>query len=403
MIGEQSVKIRRGNKQPVILGMERLLGEKIALLRGARVGLVCNQASVDHYFRHVADLFAAHREVNLRALFGPQHGIRGDVQDNMVETPHAFDTVTQLPVYSLYSETREPTEEMLEGIDVLVFDMQDVGCRIYTFIYTMANCMRAAQRFGKRVVVCDRPNPIGGEKMAGSILEPEYASFVGQFPLPTRHGLTIGELARMFKEQWGLHCDLEVVQMEGWSRELWFDETDAPWVLPSPNMPTLETATVFPGTVHLEGTQLSEGRGTTRPFELIGAPEIEATQYAARLTRAGLPGVIFRPANFLPTFQKHAGQACGGVQLHVTEREVFEPVMTGVALVREAYEAGRTEFRWKEPPYEYIYDQNPFDVIAGTGKLRDMIERGASLESIEASWQTGLENFSRLRQPYLEY
>src|SRR6266566_251815 len=219
-------------KLPIKLGVERLLTEKIDLLRGARVGLVCNQASVDHGFRHVADLFHQHREIELTALFGPQHGIRGDVQDNMIETAHAVDRLTQTPIYSLYSETREPTAEMLQDVDVLVFDMQDVGCRIYTFNYTMANCMRAARRFGKRVIVCDRPNPIGGMSVAGNVLDPEYASFVGQFPLPTRHGMTTGELAGMFNNHFNINCELEVVPMKGWSRDCWLDETDAPWVMP---------------------------------------------------------------------------------------------------------------------------------------------------------------------------
>ncbi|HEY0077981.1 MAG TPA: exo-beta-N-acetylmuramidase NamZ domain-containing protein [Pyrinomonadaceae bacterium] len=387
----------------MIPGIERLLESRLELLRGARVGVICNQSSVDAELRHVADILHEHKEVKLTTLFGPQHGIRGDVQDNMIETPHVVDTETGLPIYSLYSETREPTERMLEETDVLVFDMQDVGCRIYTFVYTLANCMRAAKRFGKRVVVCDRPNPIGGVHMAGNILEPEYASFVGQFPLPTRHGMTVGELALMFREHFGLECDLEVVRMEGWSRELWFEETGAPWVLPSPNIPTPDTAKVFPGAVHLEGTQVSEGRGTTRPFELVGAPYIEAAPFARKLEALGLPGVRFRAAHFQPTFQKHAGETCGGVQIHVTDREKFEPVITGVAVVKMAYDLYTEQFLWKEPPYEYVFDKNPFDVIAGTRALRDSIEGGSSLESIEDSWRKGIEDFARLRERFLLY
>ena len=386
-----------------VLGLEKLLRERLELVRGARVGLICNQASVDHELRHAADLFSAQTACKLTALFGPQHGIRGDVQDNMIETPHAYDVETGVPVYSLYSETREPTEEMLRDVDVLVFDLQDVGCRIYTFIYTLANCMRAAERFGQKVIVCDRPNPIGGVHVAGTVLEPEYASFVGQFPLATRHGLTVGELARMFQHEFGLNCELEVVPLEGWARELWFADTDAPWVLPSPNIPTPDTAKVFPGPVHIEGTQMSEGRGTTRPFELIGAPYIEAARYARALSAYGLPGVHFRPCNFQPTFQKHAGRTCGGVQIHVTDREQFEPVATGVAVVRTAYELYPDEFRWKEPPYEYVYDKNPFDVIAGTGRLRAQIERGETLDEIVASWREPLLAFEAVRARYLLY
>jgi uncharacterized protein YbbC (DUF1343 family) len=391
------------NQRPLTLGLEKLLGESIGSLRGKRVGLVCNQSSVNHQFRHAADLLHEHEQVNLTALFGPQHGIRGDVQDNMVETAHAFDSVTGVPVFSLYSETREPTEEMLENVDALVFDMQDVGCRIYTFVYTLANCMRAAKKFGKRVIVCDRPNPINGVSVAGTILEPEFASFVGQFPLATRHGMTVCELAQMFRDHFGLDCELEIVKMENWSRELWLDETDAPWVIPSPNMPTLDSATVFPGTVHLEGTQMSEGRGTTRPFELIGAPYIESEEYARRLNAIGFAGVYFRACGFQPTFQKHANRTCGGVQIHVTERDAFEPVIAGVATVKIAYDLYRESFAWKEPPYEYVYDKNPFDVIAGTDKLRRSIEAGESLEQISAGWAEPLADFKRVREAFLLY
>ena len=389
-------------QQTVVLGLEKLLQGGTSF-RGARLGLVCNQASVDHNYQHAADLLHQHPELNLRALFGPQHGIRGDVQDNMIETEHGIDRKTGLPVHSLYSETREPTEAMLRDIDVVVFDMQDVGCRIYTFVYTLANCMRAAKKWGKRVVVCDRPNPISGAVISGNVLEPEYASFVGQFPIPTRHGMTVAELARMFKDHFNIGCELEVLSMDGWRREYWHDETDAPWVMPSPNMPTLSSATVFPGTVHFEGTQLSEGRGTTRPFELIGAPYIDPDAYAANLNELGFPGVFFRGCGFQPTFQKHAGVSCGGVQIHVKDRKAFEPVITGVAMVKLAYDMYPDQFRWKDPPYEYVYDQNPFDVISGTNKIREAIEQGSQLREIEASWEVGLAEFRTLREGYLMY
>lgn len=390
-------------KRKVELGVERLLKRGGNSLKGARVGLVCNQASVDHDYRHVADLFHGQGDWKLTALFGPQHGIRGDLQDNMIETPHALDTETGVPVYSLYSETREPTERMLEDVDVLVCDLQDVGCRIYTFVYTLANCMRAARKFGKKVIVCDRPNPIGGESVEGNVLEPEFASFVGQFPLPTRHGLTVCELAKMFNEHWGIGCDLEFSLLDGWGRELWIDQTDAPWVLPSPNIPTLDSATVFPGTVHLEGTQVSEGRGTTRPFELIGAPYVEAARLARELNALDLAGVFFRACHFQPTFQKHAGQTCGGVQIHVLDRKNFEPVITGVAIVKVIRELYPRDFLWKKPPYEYVLDKNPFDVIAGTDKLRGFIEGGMALGDIKSSWAESSEAFEKLRGKYLLY
>lgn len=391
------------NRAAVVLGLEKLLQAKTDVLRGARVGLVCNQASVDHNYHHAADLLHEHPDVNLRALFGPQHGIRGDVQDNMVESDHGIDRKTGVPVYSLYSETREPTEVMLRDIDVIVFDMQDVGCRIYTFVYTLANCMRAARKWGKKVVVCDRPNPISGGGVAGNVLEPEYASFVGQFSIPTRHGMTVAELARMFNDHFNLDSEIEVVPMDGWQRKFWHDETNAPWVLPSPNIPTLDSATVFPGTVHFEGTQISEGRGTTRPFELIGAPYIDPDDYALQLNSLGLAGVFFRSCAFQPTFQKHGGITCGGVQIHVTDRQSFEPVIAGVAMVKLAYDMYTDDFLWKNTPYEYVYDKNPFDVISGTNKIREAIEKGSGLNEIQDSWKRPLAEFRAVREKYLLY
>jgi uncharacterized protein YbbC (DUF1343 family) len=390
-------------RHQIKLGLERLLDDRIAVLKDARIGLVCNQASVDHSLRHAADVLFDHPAINLTTLFGPQHGIRGDVQDNMIETGHARDRRTGLPIYSLYSDTREPTDEMLNDVDVIVVDLQGVGCRIYTFAYTMANCMRVAARLGKKVVVCDRPNPIGGEKVAGNVTEAGHESFVGQYLLPTRHGMTMGELARLFNEHFGIGCELEVVKLAGWSRNLWYDDTDGPWVMPSPNIPTPDSCKVFPGTVHLEGTQMSEGRGTTRPFELVGAPYIQADQYASELMKLNLPGVLFRASVFMPTFQKHGGKACGGVQIHVTDREAFEPVQTGIAIVKTAYDMYPNDFRWKDPPYEYEYTRNPFDVISGTTKLREQIERGDSLEAIVDSWQPRLDEFRAVRQSYLLY
>jgi uncharacterized protein YbbC (DUF1343 family) len=390
-------------RKQVRLGIEKLLEDADHPVRGARLGLVCNQASVNHQLHHVADLLKQHPAAELRALFGPQHGIRGDVQDNMIETEHAIDRETGLPIYSLYSETREPTESMFRDLDLLIFDMQDVGCRIYTFAYTMANCMVAARKFGKKVIVCDRPNPINGRDVAGNVLEKGHESFVGQYPIPTRHGMTLGELARMFNEHFDIKCELEVMQMDGWDRNCWHDETDAPWVMPSPNMPTIDAATVFPGTVHFEGTQLSEGRGTTRPFELVGAPYIVPEDFAAVLNSVNLPGVYFRGCIFRPTFQKHAGISCGGVQLHVIDRDNFEPVTTGLTMVKVAHDLYPGQFSWKEPPYEYVYDRNPFDVIAGTRKVRQAIEEGGTIAELHDRWKPALSEFKKLREEFLLY
>src|SRR6266545_4863744 len=277
----------------VVLGSDRLLAS--TALDGKRVGLVCNPASVDRELRHVADRVAAARGPRLTALFGPQHGFRSDVQDNMIETRHAQDEVRRVPVYSLYSETREPTDEMLRDLDVLVIDLQDVGVRIYTYIYTMANCLKAAKRRGLKVIVCDRPNPIGGVQVEGPMVVNGFESFVGLYPIPMRHGMTIGELARLFNDHFGISAKLDVAPMEGWQREMYHDTAGAPWVMPSPNIPTLDSAIVYPGTVLFEGTNVSEGRGTTRPFELVGAPWVEAERFAAALNQRGVPGVIFRP------------------------------------------------------------------------------------------------------------
>ncbi len=386
------------------LGIEHLLEEKLDLIRGQRLGLVCNQASVlPDTFAHAADVLAACNEFELTTLFGPQHGIRGDVQDNMIETDHSTDPRTGLPVYSLYSETREPTEEMVRDIDTFVVDLQDVGCRIYTFVYTMANCMRAAKKFGKKVVVCDRPNPINGVGVEGNVTETAFTSFVGQFEIPTRHGMTIGELAKMFNDHFGIGCDLEVVKMEGWNREMWWDQTGLPWIIPSPNIPTAETCIVFPATVHVEGTELSEGRGTTKPFELNGAPFIDPYAWIRELDSFNFAGVKFRHVFFRPTFQKCAERTCGGVQIHVTDREAFTPVIVGIAMIKTAYDMYTEHFQWKQEAYEYVFDVNPIDVICGTDKIRKQIEAGVALNEIEADWTAELHAFKQLREKYLLY
>jgi uncharacterized protein YbbC (DUF1343 family) len=390
-------------KERVRTGIEVLLADRLDLVRGRRVALVCNQASVLPDLRHAADVFHAHADINLTTLFGPQHGIRGDVQYNMIETPHVRDARTGIMVYSLYSEVREPAEEMLADVDTIVVDLQDVGCRIYTFIYTMANCMRAAKKFGKRVVVCDRPNPINGNAVEGNITEDEFKSFVGQFELPTRHGMTIGELAKMFNEHFGIGCDLQVVEMQGWSRDMWGDETGLPWVLPSPNIPDVDTCIVFPATVHIEGTELSEGRGTTLPFFLNGAPFIDPYAWAAELRKFDFPGVAFREAYFRPWFAEFTGETCGGVQIHITDRNVFTPVIVGIAMVKTAYEMYPDKFQWRQNAYEYVFDRNPFDVVCGTDKRRKQIEAGTSIQEIERSWSNGLTAFDTSRRAFLIY
>ncbi len=385
------------------LGLEVLLAEKINLLRGARVGLICNPTTVNHAWQHAADLFHVHPDINLTTLFGPQHGIRGETQDNMIEWEGFRDRRTGVMAYSLYGTTRQPTKEMLGEVDVLVFDVQDAGTRVYTFIYTMALAMQAAKEFGKKMIVLDRPNPIGGEGIEGSLLEQGHESFVGMFPLPMRHGMTIGELALLFNREFGIGCELEVIQMQGYNRDLYYDETDAPWVLPSPNLPTIDACIVYPGTVFLEGTMISEGRGTTRPFELIGAPYVDADGLADYLNALQLPAVHFRPHSFLPTFQKHAGVICHGVQLHVQARRAFAPVITGIAIIKAIHDLYPQDFQWKQPPYEYEYERHPFDVIAGSKKLREQIEGGMAIDEIAASWRGNEQIFAEQRRPYLLY
>jgi uncharacterized protein YbbC (DUF1343 family) len=308
-----------------------------------------------------------------------------------------------VPIYSLYSETREPTAEMLRGLDLLVIDLQDIGARIYTYIYTMANCLRACARHAVPVIVCDRPNPINGVDVEGELLAPGFESFVGQFPIPMRHGMTIGELARLFNEHFRIGAALEVVKMTGWEREMYADETGLPWVMPSPNMPTLDTAIVYPGTVLFEGVMLSEGRGTTRPFELVGAPGIEAERFAREMNDLGLPGAFFRPAVFEPTFQKFARQPCGGCQIHVTDRTAFKPVLTGAALIAMFRRFAPETFAWRQPPYEYEHDKLPIDILAGSPQLREQIEAGVAATDIAAGWREDEALFRQVRGAYLLY
>ena len=385
----------------VQLGSERLLAS--SALDGLRVAIVCNPASIDHEIVHIADRLAAHPRVRLRAIFGPQHGFRSDVQENMIETAHGQDDRRRVPVYSLYSEAREPSAEMLREVDVLVIDLQDVGTRIYTYIYTMANCLIAARKHGVKVVVCDRPNPIGGLAIEGPMLIPGFESFVGLYPIPMRHGMTIGELARLFNELFGIGADLEVAAMGHWRREMYHDAAQTPWVMPSPNIPTLDTAIVYPGTVLFEGTSVSEGRGTTRPFELVGAPGVVSERLADELNRRRLPGVFFRPAVFEPTFHKHARQSCGGCQIHVLDREAFRPVLTGVALVAAFRGVDPERFRWRDPPYEYEHEKLPFDILAGSSELRQQIEADIPAEDIARSWEPAVDDFRTLRRQYLLY
>jgi len=388
----------------VRIGLEKIFDKKyFKALKGKRVGLIVNPASVDPLFAHAADLFFECGDFNLTTLFGPQHGIRGETQDNMIEWEGFRDPGTGLPCFSLYGETREPSPDMLKNVDTLVFDVPDVGTRIYTFIWTMALAMRACSKGGKEFVVLDRPNPLGGAAVEGNVLDQEFASFVGLYPIPMRHGMTVGELARMFNAEFGIGCDLTVVTMDGWEREMMFPDTGLPWVMPSPNMPTFDTAVVYPGTVIFEGTNVSEGRGTTRPFELIGAPWVDPRALVKTLNEAGLPGVVFRPCHFQPTFHKHAGEICAGIQIHATYPTTFKPFVTALHLLSAIRAQDPDKFQWKQPPYEYEYKKLPIDVMLGTDAIRRCIEKGITVEKMEQGWGGRLEKFMKLRKKYILY
>jgi uncharacterized protein YbbC (DUF1343 family) len=375
-----------------------------ARFRGARVGLLVHPASVNGRLEHSSGLFLRTRKCKLTAFFGPQHGIRGETQDNMVEWRGFRDRKTGLPVFSLYGNTRKPSPEMVKNIDLMVIDLQDIGARYYTFIWTMELCMQACLEEGRSVVVLDRPNPLRGVMTEGTVLDPRYSSFVGNRPLPVRHGMTIGEIAHYLKAFYYPSLDLHVIRIEGWKRKMWFDETGLTWVMPSPNMPTLETANVYPGICLLEGTLLSEGRGTTRPFEILGAPFIDPDALVKRLREYKLQGVLFRPLYFEPTFQKYAGRLCGGAQIHVTDRDRFKPFKAGVAVLKAIYDLYPVHFRWKKPPYEYEKEKMPIDILSGSGRVREGIEGGESLGQLEAWWHEECVRFDKsVRRQFMIY
>ncbi|MEW6419123.1 MAG: DUF1343 domain-containing protein [Nitrospirota bacterium] len=389
---------------PVQIGLDKFERYWPKKLKGSRVGLLIHPASVNKRLNHATDLFIKSKKNKLKALFGPQHGIRGETQDNMVEWEGFHDKKTGLPVFSLYGRTRKPQSEMLKDIDVMVIDIQDIGSRYYTFIWTTELCMQACVETNKSMVILDRPNPIGGHNIEGPVLNMSFASFVGQRPLPIRHGMTVGEIGNYLRNEFYPSLDFHIIPMDGWKRNMWFNETGLPWVMPSPNMPTLETATVYPGMCLLEATNLSEGRGTTRPFEIFGAPFIDPDMLVKGLNELKLPGIIFRPMYFQPTFQKHAGKLCGGAQIHVLNREKFKPFKTGIAILKVVHDIYSNQFAWKEPPYEYEFKKTPIDILAGTDKLRKDIENGENLNQMEEWWQEQCHKFQReIRRRYLIY
>jgi len=400
-------------------GLDVLSSSGFAALRSKHIAVVCNQASVDRQFRHILELLEpGHRagDFTITAVFGPQHGLFGTTQDNMIEWNGEGATVVRFPVYSLYGEHREPTDEMLRDVDLILIDLFDVGSRYYTFIWTMSLTIKVAERLGIPVLVLDRPNPIGS-LVEGTVLDPEFASFVGLHPLPLRHGLTIGEIALYVRDHFYPKTQIDIVRLEGWDRDSYGDENDYAWVMPSPNMPTVDTAVVYPGGCLIEGTNLSEGRGTTKPFEIIGAPWLDGQKLANALNREDLSGVYFRPIQFEPTFNKYHGQICEGVFVHVLDRSRFEPVLSYAAIMIEAIkqtglhdssnisterfvatgeETKLPGFAWKQPPYEYEFNKLPIDILLGSEWGRKYIEQGQNLGSLRKRMENEVLTFHSL-------
>jgi len=361
--------------------------------------LVCNQASIAADCRHAIDyFFEAHTggTLNLKALVGPQHGLWGHTQDNMIEWEGGGES-DGVPIYSLYGQHRKPTPDMLAGVDTIVVDMQDVGAKYYTFIWTLAHCMEVANDTDIEVVVLDRPNPIGGQ-VEGPAKNNDFRSFVGLYPMTIRHGLTIGEVALYLKNEHIYRSNLRVVEMQNYDRNMYFEDTGLPWAMPSPNLPTIEGTVVYPGKCLLEATNLSEGRGTTRPFETFGAPWFNTRELSDALAKHDLPGLALRPLQFQPTFHKHAEQICEGYFIHVTDRKTFKPFLTTIALLKEVRRLYPNDFRWNDPPYEYEYELMPFDILVGNDWLRQAIDKGADLLEMEQRWQAEAVEFEPKRK-----
>jgi uncharacterized protein YbbC (DUF1343 family) len=391
---------------PARSGLDVLAASDFEKLKGKSIGLVCNQATISADHRHILELLLdRHRkgDFKIARVFGPQHGLFGHTQDNMIEWEGATDPRTGLMIHSLYGEHREPTDEMLSDVELLVVDLPDIGSRYYTFIWTTALCMKRCEALGIPVLVLDRPNPIGGLQVEGTVLDPEYASFVGLYPLPLRHGMTLGEIACYLQVKFFPKLSIGVEQVIGWSRGDYYDQTGLPWAMPSPNMPLLETAVVYPGGCLLEGTNMSEGRGTTRPFETFGAPYLDGWKFAAALNDVEIPGCRFRPVQFQPTFQKHAGALCEGAFLHVVDRRAFEPVLAFVAVMQEAVKQSGGAFKWNDPPYEYEYEKLPIDILAGNDWLRKDVEELTPLNQIRQRFLEECHEFDPVRNGALLY
>ena len=387
----------------VYTGLDNLIKSPPDWLEGRRLGLLCNPASVDRHFKHARDLINERFPGQLTTLFSPQHGFWAAKQDNMIESDHTMDPFLNIPVFSLYGETRVPTEKMFNDIDILLIDLQDAGTRVYTFIYTMSYCMEAARSCNRKIVILDRPNPIGGLVTEGNLLSHQYSSFVGRFPIPMRHGMTIGEIALLFNDHYRIGCDLEVIPMQGWHRAMYFQDTGLCWVPPSPNLPTPVSAMVYPGQVLLEGTNISEGRGTSQPFELFGAPYLDVPTLSAALPMDAFKGVILRQAVFEPVANKWEGRHCRGFQIHIIDRSLYQPYLTTLKLLQAVIANHGADFKWKSPPYEYEFEKQPFDLITGSREIRQCLENGENLDHAASAWQADLYKFNKVKQLYHLY
>jgi uncharacterized protein YbbC (DUF1343 family) len=384
-------------------GLDVLQDEYGKRWKGLRIGLLSNQASLNNRLKHAKTIINELMPGQLTALFGPQHGVGGEDQDNMIETPHRRDRGLDVPVFSLYAEKREPEPYMMDLVDVLIIDLQDVGTRVYTFSATMLNCLRAAARSGKKVVILDRPNPLGGIILEGNLLEQEMLSFVGPYRLPMRHGLTMGEMGRMFNHGYRIHCDLEIVPMAGWRRGMLWKETGLRWVMPSPNMPLPETAAVYPGQVLWEGTNCSEGRGTCRPFEIFGSPYFEPEKLRSQLGLESLAGCRLQDFTFRPTYHKWSGNICRGFMIHVEDPQRYRPYFTSLAILQVVMRCHGDQFSWKQPPYEYEFEKMPIDLILGSTTLRQTLEQGVCISEVIRGWDDVLKEYEEWREPFLLY
>lgn len=387
----------------ISLGIEQLVTNPLRELNGKKLALLCNQASTDRLFQHSRDLINNTFPGQLTCLFSPQHGFFSEKQDNMVESGHIRDLVSGLPVFSLYADKRKPDPEMFESFDVLLIDLIDVGTRVYTFIWTVIYCLQTAAETGKKIIILDRPNPIGGHLVEGNLLKPSWKSFVGLMEIPMRHGMTIGELALMCNSEMSINAEVEVVKVDGWKRRMFFEDLGIPWVFPSPNMPSPTTAHVYPGQVIWEGTNMSEGRGTTLPFELCGAPYFKPLEVLHHLQSTDLPGCILRSIFFEPTSGKWAGENCGGIHIHITDSQAFRPYRTSMSLLQAVLVLYPDDFTYKEPPYEYEYTRMPIDLIIGDQDVRMALESGVEIYELEKNWQGELDRFNELRMGYLLY